>query len=67
MIDEPTEPTATAARTSRARGWRQALARGVRFVVILYVCWGVALFFLQSKMLYMPALAGRGLDDTEIA
>jgi len=58
---------ATTAPTSRAPGWRQALVRGFRFVVVLYVCWGVALFFLQSKMLYMPALAGRGLDETEIA
>jgi fermentation-respiration switch protein FrsA (DUF1100 family) len=50
-----------------ARSWRSATVRGVRFLVLLYLAWGVTLFVLQPKLLYLPALAGRGADEAEIA
>lgn len=59
---KPTTPP-----TSRSPGWRKALVRVARSLALLYVCWGVALFFLQSQMIYMPALAGPGVDEAGFA
>ena len=50
-----------------ARSWRSATVRGVCFLVLLYLAWGVTLFVLQPKLLYLPALAARGADEAEIA
>ena len=47
--------------------WRRTALRVVRFALLLYLAWGVTLFFLQPKLLYLPALAGRGADEADIA
>lgn len=46
--------------------WRRTVARVARFVIVLYLAWAVTLFFLQPSMLYMPALAGRGMPEEQI-
>lgn len=47
--------------------WRRTTLRVVRVALLLYLAWGVTLFFLQPKLLYLSALAGRGADEAEIA
>ena len=43
------------------RAWR--LLRGP---LLIYGAWVVAVFLLQGRMLYLPALAGRGLSEADI-
>lgn len=38
----------------------------IRFALILYLAWGVTLFFMQPRMLYLPDLAGGGMREDEI-
>lgn len=40
--------------------------RVLRFLVLLFVAWGLTLFFMQRRMLYLPSIAGEGLDAAEI-
>jgi pimeloyl-ACP methyl ester carboxylesterase len=45
----------------------RALIRVARFLVLFFVAWGVVLFFMQRRMLYLPHIAGAGLRPAEIA
>ena len=45
---------------------RSAIARVIRLAVVLYLAWGVTLFFMQPRMLYLPDLAGGGMREDEI-
>ena len=58
-----TDPAGPTSPPSRLRG---AVVRVVRSAVILYLAWGVTLFFMQPRMLYLPDLAGGGMRDDEI-
>ena len=60
--------TATAEPTPIAppSRFRRAALRVGRCALAVYVAWGLALFFLQTKMLYLPDLAGEGLREAEI-
>ena len=58
-----TDPAEPPSPPSRLRG---AVVRVVRSAVILYLAWGVTLFFMQPRMLYLPDLAGGGMREDEI-
>ena len=58
-----TDPAGPTSPPSRLRG---AVVRVVRSAVILYLAWGVTLFFMQPRMLYLPDLAGGGMREDEI-
>lgn len=62
---EPRSEGRPGAQPARAR--RAAWLRTLRSIVALYALWCGALFLMQSRMLYMPDLAGSGLTETEIA
>lgn len=75
MIEQANDSDATQAKASATTrpfsrpfsrpGPRAALRIG-RFLLLLYVAWGLTLFFLQPKLLYLPAVAGAGADAAEI-
>ncbi len=46
--------------------WRRAALRVARSLVLLYAAWCATLYFMQPSMLYLPLLAGTGLQPAEI-
>ena len=52
----------TPASKPRGTAWR--ILRGA---VIVYAAWCLILYFLQSRLLFMPYAAGRGMDEGQIA
>lgn len=52
----------TPAPKARGTAWR--ILRGA---LIVYAAWCLILYFLQSRLLFMPYAAGRGMDEGQIA
>jgi pimeloyl-ACP methyl ester carboxylesterase len=52
----------TPAATARRTAWRF-----LRGALIVYAAWCLILYFLQSRMLFMPYAAGQGIDEEQIA
>lgn len=52
----------TPAAAARSTAWR--ILRGA---VIVYAAWCLILYFLQSRLLFMPYAAGPGMDEGQIA
>ena len=52
----------TPAATARHPAWR--ILRGA---LLVYAAWCLILYFLQSRLLFMPYAAGQGMDEGQIA
>jgi hypothetical protein len=52
----------TPAASARSTAWR--ILRGA---TIVYAAWCLILYFLQSRLLFMPYAAGQGMDEGQIA
>lgn len=60
------EPAASTTSPARSQPRRPRLLRLLRSLALVYGVWCLALFLLQSRMLYLPALAGVPMSEAAV-